>query len=384
MVEINEKIEASIMLSSYFETLGFNNGKWEFNYSSNTDSLNKYMTTWTNLLHHYLVLGGPNSINIKDWNASDDTMVIITTCNAVIDGGGENNYKKELINNYDLLYEEKRASGLNTINTIKLLKKGYTIKTLPSKSKMGGNGAAIRTGPIGLKWNKNIEKVIEESLCASRLTHNYYLGFLGGMVVALFTAWAVNDIPPWTWTEKLIQLYNDKIIHKYYPKDHDIENLDEFIGYWKRYQETRISKLKYKNMLDTFIYPADRAEYLLGFYPNNQIKSMVLSGESLKKFTWKWDTIGGSGLDSCIYTLDCLLMSIQTPDSKTIHLNNIKYSWDAFMTLSSIHPGDSDSTGAIGGMWFGALNGFNGFNVDRCKELEFYQILNELSDKLIN
>ena len=32
----------------------------------------------------------------------------------------------------------------------------------------------------------------------------------------------------------------------------------------------------------------------------------------------------------------------------------------------------------------GNKNGFNGFNVDRCKELEFYQILNELSDKLIN
>jgi ADP-ribosylglycohydrolase len=70
---------------------------------------------------------------------------------------------------------------------------------------MGGNGAAIRTGPIGLKWYKNIEKVIEESICASRLTHNYYLGFLGGMVVALFTAWAINGIPAWKWTEELIK-----------------------------------------------------------------------------------------------------------------------------------------------------------------------------------
>ena len=35
MVEINEKIEASLMISSYLETIGFNNGQWEFNYKIN-------------------------------------------------------------------------------------------------------------------------------------------------------------------------------------------------------------------------------------------------------------------------------------------------------------------------------------------------------------
>ena len=69
---------------------------------------------------------------------------------------------------------------------------------------------------------ENIEKVIEESICASRLTHNYYLGFLGGMVVALFTAWAMNGIPAWKWPEQLINLYTNKTIHKYFPeKDRD-------------------------------------------------------------------------------------------------------------------------------------------------------------------
>ena len=123
-----------------------------------------------------------------------------------------------------------------------------------------------------MQWYKNIEKVIEESICASRLTHNYYLGFLGGMVVALFTAWAINGIPAWKWTEELIKLYTNKTIHKYFPENQELEGLDEFIGYWKRYQETRISKLKYKNSLDTFIYPTDRTEYLMGFYPNQKVK----------------------------------------------------------------------------------------------------------------
>lgn len=382
MVKISEKIEASIMLGSYFETLGYKNGSWEFNYQSKTDSFSKYMEIWTYLLHHYLILGGPNSINLKDWNSSDDTILIIGTGEAVIKGGGEDNYKKELIDSFDLLLDEKRASGINTIDTIKLLKRGATIKSLPSNSNMGGNGAAIRTGPIGLKWYKNIEKVIEESICASRLTHNYYLGFLGGMVVALFTAWAINGIEPWKWPEELIQLYSNKTIHKYFPENQELEGLDEFMGYWKRYQETRISKLKYKNSLDTFIYPTDRTEYLMGFYPNPKVKSMVLSGQSLKKLTWDWNRLGGTGLDSCIYALDCLLMSMQTPNSKLIDLDRIEYSWDTFMTLVSIHPGDSDSTGAIGGTWFGALNGYGGFDKERAKELEFYKELKKVSIKL--
>ena len=382
MVNISEKIEASIMLGSYFETVGFKNGSWEFNYQTKTDSFNKYMEIWNYLLHHYLILGGSNSINIKDWNSSDDTILIITVSNGIINGGGELNYKKELIDSYDLLLDEKRASGINTIDTIKLLKRGATIKTIPSNSNMGGNGAAIKTGPIGLKWYKNINKVIEQSIIASRLTHNYYLGFLGGMVVALFTAWAVNGIPAWKWTEELIKLYTDKTIHKYFPEDQDLEGLDEFMGYWKRYQETRISKLKYKNSLDTFIYPTDRTEYLAGFYPTQKIKSLVLSGQSLKKLSWDWNRLGGTGLDSCIYTLDCLLMSMQTPNSKTIDFDNVEYSWDTFMTLVTIHPGDSDSTGAIGGTWFGALNGYGGFNNKRIKELEFYEELKKVSIKL--
>ncbi len=392
MVKINEKIEASLMLASYFETVGFKNGSWEFNYQIKTDTLNKYSTIWNTLLHHYLVLGGPSNIDISNWNASDDTIMILATANGVINGGGEANYKKEYIDYFDLLNDEKRASGLNTIDTLKLLKRGLGIKTLPINSNMGGNGAAMRTSPIGIFWYKNIEKVIEESIIASRLTHNYYLGFLGGMVTALFTSFAMANIPVWKWVEELIKLYNNKTIHKYYPPEHKIDDLAEFIGYWKRYQETRINKLKYKNTIDTFIFPNDRTEYLLGYYPNPKIKSMVIKGDSLKNLSWDWNHIGSTGLDVCIYAYDCLLMSIQSNQSsqsgqstnlKSIDLDNITYSWDVFMTLVSIHPGDSDTTASIGGAWFGALNGYGGFDEKRIKQLEFYKELKKVSDKLI-
>jgi ADP-ribosylarginine hydrolase len=377
-----ENIEASFMFASYFETLGYYNGKWEFNYTIETNTLAKYNNIWTILLHHYLVLGGPNKIDITNWNASDDTIMIIATAMAALKGGGETNYIKEYIDNYDLLYDSKRTSGITTIESLKLLKKGVTLKNMPIKSNMGGNGAAMRTGPIGLVWKNDEEKIIEESIIASRVTHNYYIGFLGGMITALFTSYAINKINPWEWVDRMLLLYRNKTIHKYYPKEHKIEDLDEYISYWKRYNETRISKLKYKNSLDTFIFPSDRTEFLLGFYPNNMIKNMVIQGKSLKGLEWDWNRIGSTGLDSCIYAYDCLLMSIQSPGSKIIDFDNIEYSIETFISLVAIHPGDNDTTAAIGGMWYGALNGYKDFDKKRLKELEFYNELVKVSTKI--
>ena len=108
---------------------------------------------------------------------------------------------------------------------------------------------------------------------------------------------------------------------------------------------------------------------------------MVLQGKSLKGLEWAWDRMGSSGLDSCIYAYDCLLMSIQTPGSKIIDFDNIVYSIETFITLIAIHPGDNDTTASIGGMWYGALNGYKDFDKERMKELEFYKELKKVSAK---
>lgn len=384
MIEINKKIEACLMISSYLETVGFKNGNWEFNFGEKIDSINMYINTWTYLLNEYFILGG-SSIDITGWNASDDTILMIATARSVIDDGKEENYKKYYINYSDELMKDKRFTGINTKNILLLLNKGYSIKTLEINSKMGGNGAAIRTSPIGIKWYKNIDKVIEESLIASKLTHNYYLGFLGGMITALFTAFAMNNIKPWKWCDELIKLYDNKIIEKYYIKDkrHDLNDLDYYIGFWKKYKETRISKLEYKNTSDNFISPSARIKFILGF-SSKSVTEQLNNGIGLNQLKIKWDAIGSSGLDSCIYAYDCLLLSMNTPGSRKLDFNNINYSWDSFMALVAIHPGDNDSTAAIGGAWYGALLGYQGIDLNRMKQLEFYKELKEVSDKIIN
>ena len=376
MVEIHEKIEASLMIASYLETIGFNNGIWEFNYKISIIDKNMYLKIWTFLLHNYMILGGSN-INITGWNASDDTILILATALAANNGGGEKMYKKYYLEFFDILKEDKRIPGYTTINSLELVKRNTQV---PVNSKMGGNGAAMRTSPIGLVWYKDIEKVIEESLIASKLTHNYYIGFLGGMISALFTAFAMNNIDPWKWCDELLKLEN--IILKYYSLD-DIDGLNKYLGYWKKYKETRISKLIYKNTSNNFIFPDERTEFLLGFSSDSKVKNQLLEGKKFDNIETNWEKIGADGLDSCIYAYDCLLLSMNTPGTNILDFNNITYSWDSFVALVAIHPGDNDTTAAIGGSWYGALLGYHGVDRERMKQLEFYKELKKVSDKII-
>ena len=154
-------------------------------------------------------------------------------------------------------------------------------------------------------------------------------------------------------------------------------------GFWKKYKETRISKLIYKNTTTNFIYPSERTEFILGFSPDNKVRKQLNEGKHFDKLdNINWDKIGASGLDSCIYAYDCLLISMNTPGSKTLDFNNITYSWDTFVSLVAIHPGDNDTTAAIGGSWYGALLGYNGLDDNRMKQLEFYKELKEVADKI--
>lgn len=372
---MNNKIEASIFLASYMETVGYRKGAWEFNYQTEIYDLNNMLKMWATIVHHYLINGGPSNLNIKDWYSSDDTIMILYTIQALIDGGGVENYKKQYIDCYDLLLEQKRNSGNITLESILKLKRNQTI--VPNIS-MGGNGAAMRTGPIGIFYHNNIEKVIEESIISSKLTHNHYIGYLGGMITALFTAFALNGVKPWLWVDELLKLYDNKILEKY---EKNLEDLQDFIGYWKRYKEVRLSKLKYKNVLDNFIYVGDRLELLMSFNPNPIIRNAMKENKPLKYVKFNWEKLGSSGLDCCIYAYDSLLMSMQTPDSVNLDFNNIVYSYESFLTLVAIHPGDNDTTAAVGGTWYGALNGYT-MN-SSIKNLEFFNELDENIKKMV-
>lgn len=82
-----------------------------------------------------------------------------------------------------------------------------------------------------------------------------------------------------------------------------------------------------------------------------------------------WSGWGGSsGHDSCIIAYDALLGSGDN--------------WEEFCKRGILHGGDNDSTGSIGGCWFGALYGFHGVPKNHFENLEKLKELKELAQKL--
>lgn len=74
---------------------------------------------------------------------------------------------------------------------------------------------------------------------------------------------------------------------------------------------------------------------------------------------------GSSGHDSVIIAYDALLFSVDD--------------WSKFCTYACFHGGDSDSTGAIGASWFGALYGMKGVPENHFKDLEKREELEKLA-----
>lgn len=381
---LNEnKVEAAIMIASYLDTIGFKNGQWEFNYWKNNSTQNINDATNTNftIIHHFMSLGGFNNIDIKNWKSSDDTLLLIATIKALNDGGNESNFISRYIEIYDELLKEERWSGYQTKKSIdylkKITKKEHKISYLdmiPFDKNMGGNGAAIRTGPIGIYYAKDLNKLISTSIICSRLTHNIPIGYLGGLLSALFTSYAYHNIDAWLWIDKLIELIKNKNILNYIHSTdigtkHDKE-IHEYFSYWFKYKETRYNDLIKFRGKSQFIFSNERFKALSEY---------VIDFDNRGKFNF-----GSSGLDSIIFTYDSLLMSIIPNERLELDFENPNYNSELFLFFSTLHIGDSDSTGAIGGFWYGALLGYNGFDINKIKKIEYYKELKKLSDNFVN
>lgn len=358
-------IKASLFLSSYLETLGYYNGTWEFNWGHmDLNTLEEASVINMNILHEYFSKGGFQFINLTNFISSDDTILIIYTANALLDGGKEEHFINNYLKSLKILknVEKRRDPGMTTTTSLDFIKKYKSIDKLKYSQSMGGNAASIRTGPIGLYFNKeeDIPKLIETSIIAGRVTHNNTTGFLGGLVTALFTNFALRKLKITTWIEEFLKYEND--IDNYMKKTNIykeyMEDKEYFFDKWRDYQENKVSNYLQKN--EDFSLFNQRMESLVKF--NHE--------------TTNFYKFGASGLSSTIFAYDSLLMA---------HFSNNKMetnvSLDSLVFYSTLHFGDNDSTGAIAGTWYGALYGFEQFDEKRLKELEFYKELLDIFNK---
>jgi hypothetical protein len=210
---------------------------------------------------------------------------------------------------------------------------------------------------------------------ASRLTHNYPLGFLSGMAVALFTHWAINDVYPWEWCNKLIELEKNGTI------DNIIKNIADNI-----YENYMVDKNEFWNVVYKYKeFRADRFhlrtyEFRFGYDRLNDLLD-VLYNKNLKHL----NHFGGSGVTAVLLAYDSILLSIIPKGSAEVDNEmdlskpkKLSYSWQNLVFLSTLHFGDNDTIGAIAGMLFGALRGFDGVNENVLNMLEFKDEIKQL------
>lgn len=350
---MENNIKASFCIGSYLDTLGFKEGLWEFNFGNDVNSLQKAILVMSEIHHNYLSMGG-SDIDISEWKASDDTVMMIATRDAIKKGGSIKNFTSEYLSIYPELKKKIRGSGRSTLQSLELLKKNK--KNKYDKS-MGGNGAAMRTAFIGLHYYKEsqLEKLIEISIESSRLTHNHTLGFLGGFVTAYFCSLAMRKINPFEWSKMLI-----KVIPKVdkYMKTTDIskeyeEDKDDFWSLWYKFNEEKINHYEYKSQ--EFLFGADRYNSLVEYEP------------AITKENYDFSKFGASGIGAVIVAYDALLMSY--------NFEKKEFSFNTLVYFSTLHFGDNDSTGIMAGNWYGAYLGFQGFDKSKVNMLEFKKIL---------
>jgi ADP-ribosylglycohydrolase len=344
-----EKYIATLVLHALGDTIGYNNWKWENNYDINPYNLYESDFVYE-ILFEFINLGGINDINLKGWHISDDTILHITIAESLLETTNLQDFlnvlEKKFINSYDEALA--RHMGNTTKESIELLMKNRDWKTRPYNKKSGGNGSAMRTSCIGLLYygDKNREKLIQYSINSSKLTHNSAIGFLGGLVSALFTSYAIEQINLYDWPFLLIKLLESPLFLKYLNKNDD-EKSDyfKFINKWKYYIENRFDNkkpIKTKNFKNL--------KYRLKF--NIEIMEFQKNKEEQPIFQLP----GSSGCDAVIMAYDSLL------DSEN--------SWEKIVIYSMLHLGDSDTVGCIAASWYGALYGYKHIPSNNLKYLE--------------
>jgi len=340
-IDMLKKFQACIVLHSLGDTIGFKNGEWEFNYGNKNVSL-----SFSNeLLYEFIELGGINKIILKSWLVSDDTIMHLATARALIKNYEtlEDLYKgfvAEYIKSFDDMIS--RAPGVGTEKSVELLKRGIKWNEVPYDHSRIGNGSAMRSSVIGLAFHKkeDFQKLMEVSIEAGRITHNSAIGMLASFTAALFTAYAIRNISPTKWAIKLVKILKSDKIEKYLEKTRGLtdynKDKNEFIDRWKLYINKRFVGSQFVD-IKSMRNPEFRTRF---FYDNFAHKTNV------QKMP------GATGDDALIIAYDALL---------DCHIDNGEISfpsWEKLVVYSMLHAGDSDTTGAIAGSWYGALYGY--------------------------
>ena len=368
MTNIKDKFECVFLLHAIGDTLGFKNGEWEFNYGK--------MNSFESVLEYifeFIDLGGINGIDMKDWIVSDDTLYHISTGKTLVDHDvydknkiSENfiyNSKMNMIDVHNSMAQDleddniNRHPGVQTSKIVEKMSKKYDMRNEKYSSESGGNGIAMKSLCIGLAFYKELDlkKLIDVSITLGKLTHNSPIGFLAGFTSAFFTSLAIREIEIEKWPFLLVEILLSQQIKQHIDIENNNEYLDYivYINYWKTYISTRFVDEKPLKTRSS----------------SNMIFRIKYYYENFTKNT-KSTSIGGSGYAGMIMAYDSLLDC----DGK----------WEKIVFYSILHPGDSDTVGAIACGLYGAVYGYGDVPKNMLKYVEKKKTLLKLGKQMYN
>jgi len=341
------------------DTIGYYNGNWEFN----RGDINVGPDYVNELIYEFIYLGGVNDLSIKNWRASDDTILYMATLDVLTKKFTNINDFGEKIRNAYLSAKPKiqdRHPGQTTNDGLEV-QQNIKWNMLPYNSRSIGAGSAMRSGCIGIFYpgRHNRRILIELSVESSRITHNSTTAILGSVVASLFTAYGLERVPINLWPHKLLKLLRSNMIDDYMKKSRSKNEYESYerekiiyIGQWDKYVTLMFSGINIRSNNERLMRnPVLRYKYLS------------------ENFSKGCGMPGACGDDSVIMAYDALLRS-----------DGI---FEKLIVYSILHPGDSDTVGSIAFSWFGAFyHSPRNENLvdDKFKELEFYDQLYDYLD----
>ncbi|KAL0963901.1 hypothetical protein UPYG_G00315130 [Umbra pygmaea] len=343
-VSLEQRYEASMVLSGAGDALAYNRGNWEFEHNGER-------------IHEDVKRrGGLEKLDAKDFPVSDDTVMHLATAEAlVIVGEGEQvSLYRTLVDEYVRCMRDMdgRAPGITCIDSIARLEQDNRI---PFNKVGGGCGAAMRAMCIGLRFPDPEQEhlLIQVSVESGRLTHHHPTGYLGAVAAALFTAYAVwGTLPVEAWGHGLM-----KVLDKACAYVRNTENcVEQNMNYWGYFGDQWQAYLQKRGILSGKSKPQFPEPY------------GVKERECFYREVSYRGTGGASGHDAPMIAYDALLRAGD--------------SWVELANHGFFHGGDSDSTAVIAAAWWGALFGFRGVPEINYKGLEYRDRLARLGQQL--